>query len=292
MITDALAVLLALIVEQEKQKYKDGLIPIRTVAIAGGAHSPEAVESTPEPEPEPEPTLPQVASATLLLDLQADTLVLNDGDPVSTWADQSGNGRDFTQAGTARPTKQTDGGYSSVVFDGSDDTLNGSDFADNLPAFAVFFAAKMTADDNTALEVGKTGVIYATAGWSLTVHYAGLYYVEFICESDAGNEALYLETDLDDATPWTIYTGEVLSLSEAHLYVNGSNAAENDFSYGTLTDYSSAKAVRIGTDDSVFILNKGSVRALMIYQITDTVGWAADRAAITAWLAARYGITL
>src|SRR3990172_10161031 len=37
-----------------------------------------------------------------LLDLQADTLVLSDSDPVSTWADQSINGNDFTQAGGAR----------------------------------------------------------------------------------------------------------------------------------------------------------------------------------------------
>src|SRR6185436_20337393 len=41
------------------------------------------------------PTLPQVSSATLLLDLEADTLLLSEGDPVSLWEDQSGNGNDF-----------------------------------------------------------------------------------------------------------------------------------------------------------------------------------------------------
>src|SRR5512137_553106 len=42
---------------------------------------------------------------TPLLDLEADTLVLSDGDPVSLWADQSGNGYDFTQSdSSARPS--------------------------------------------------------------------------------------------------------------------------------------------------------------------------------------------
>jgi hypothetical protein len=40
---------------------------------------------------------------------KADQLVLNDGDPVSTWADQSGNSRDITAAGATRPTYKSAG---------------------------------------------------------------------------------------------------------------------------------------------------------------------------------------
>jgi hypothetical protein len=36
----------------------------------------------------------------------------------------------------------------------------------------------------------------------------------------------------------------------------------------------------------------GWQRALLIYQITDPDNWATDRAAITTWLADRYGVTL
>jgi hypothetical protein len=40
---------------------------------------------------------------------KADSLVLNNTDPVSTWADQSGNARHITQAGAARPLYQSAG---------------------------------------------------------------------------------------------------------------------------------------------------------------------------------------
>ena len=53
MIWSALAILLAMIAEQEREKYKSNFVPVRTVAHLGGAHSPEAVVSAPEPEPEP-----------------------------------------------------------------------------------------------------------------------------------------------------------------------------------------------------------------------------------------------
>lgn len=55
--------------------------------------------------------------------LKADALVLNDLDAVATWADQSGNGNDFTQAtSTARPTYRTAqlNGQPGVDFDGGD----------------------------------------------------------------------------------------------------------------------------------------------------------------------------
>lgn len=53
MIWSALAVLLAMIAEQEREKYRSSFVPVRTVAHLGGAHSPEVVASTPAPEPEP-----------------------------------------------------------------------------------------------------------------------------------------------------------------------------------------------------------------------------------------------
>jgi hypothetical protein len=57
--------------------------------------------------------------------------VLNDGDPVATWADQSGNSRDFSQAtSAARPTYKTNilNGKPVVRSDGVDDYLNTTSF--------------------------------------------------------------------------------------------------------------------------------------------------------------------
>ena len=63
-------------------------------------------------------------SSTNRLWLRADDLrYLNDGDPVSTWTDTSGNSFDATQTGTARPVliKDTINGLPAVYFDGVDD---------------------------------------------------------------------------------------------------------------------------------------------------------------------------
>ena len=48
------------------------------------------------------------ALSGLKLWLRGDSLsALGNGDPVSTWADESGQGHDFAQTGGARPTYQT-----------------------------------------------------------------------------------------------------------------------------------------------------------------------------------------
>lgn len=47
------------------------------------------------------------AVSGLALWLKADSLSLNDGDPVSTWTDSSGNGHDFTGTGSNRPIYKT-----------------------------------------------------------------------------------------------------------------------------------------------------------------------------------------
>jgi hypothetical protein len=55
----------------------------------------------------------------LQLWLKSNTLSLNNGDPVSTWSDSSGNGRNATNTGANRPTFSTSitlNGYSSVNF--------------------------------------------------------------------------------------------------------------------------------------------------------------------------------
>lgn len=61
---------------------------------------------------------------------KADSLALNDGDLVSTWADQSGNSRDVTAAGANRPTYKSAGLNSkpSVRFTTSNSLALASDF--------------------------------------------------------------------------------------------------------------------------------------------------------------------
>lgn len=61
--------------------------------------------------------------------LKADSLVLSDNDPVSSWADQSGNGNNVAQGtGGFQPLYKTNiqNGLPIVRFDGTDDVLAGT----------------------------------------------------------------------------------------------------------------------------------------------------------------------
>lgn len=87
----------------------------------------------------------------LKLWLKADSLSLNDGDPVSTWTDSSGNGNDGAGSLTARPLYKT-GVYNSLPMvrgDGSNDFLTVSRNAGLEPnavtIFAVFRASSSPA---------------------------------------------------------------------------------------------------------------------------------------------------
>jgi hypothetical protein len=75
---------------------------------------------------------------------------LSDGDPISTWADQSGGGHDFTSSGTARPQYKTNiqNSLPAVRFDGSDDILQGGNLSAQWASAATMFVVYNT-DPNT-----------------------------------------------------------------------------------------------------------------------------------------------
>lgn len=74
------------------------------------------------------PVGPASVSPALWLKADAGTTTTTDGQPVSTWSDQSGHSRHLTQTGTARPTYKAailSGGTLPVVrFDGVDDFMS------------------------------------------------------------------------------------------------------------------------------------------------------------------------
>ncbi len=71
-----------------------------------------------------------------------------DGTAVSTWKDKSGNGRDFTASGSARPTLTASGlnGKSVLTFDGDDQLTNPTNVIglSSVTLFSVFFRSSGT----------------------------------------------------------------------------------------------------------------------------------------------------
>lgn len=80
----------------------------------------------------------------------------------SAWADQSGNGRDLTAAGSARPTIQAD---KSLLFDGVANVLTNAGYTLNQPcsAYLLFRQVTSTSGDRIISGIAATAVIQQTA---------------------------------------------------------------------------------------------------------------------------------
>ena len=85
-------------------------------------------------------------TAGLVAGWESDSILgLNDGDPVDSWADQSGNGRTATGSGSARPLYKVNifGTKAGIRFDGSDDKLSFT--ASSLTDITVFLVMNVRA---------------------------------------------------------------------------------------------------------------------------------------------------
>jgi hypothetical protein len=219
-----------------------------------------------------------------LLDLQADALALSDGDPVSTWADQSSAGHNFTQTGDARPAKQTVGGYAAVVFDGVEDYLIGSDFADNPAQLGAMVAYKgvplvSKADYNTLTQVGWQ--IEGGTSRDPEFIFADLdgNYVDVYGPSHDPRADFYVTS--------VVMTGK--SADDVSCYANSIIGTYKD-SGGTIVNIStSGVSITIGASNVPDNFSAGQYRAVMLFQLPPN---ATNRAALEARLAARYGVTL
>lgn len=114
---------------------------------------------------------------------------LSDGDPISTWEDQSSNNRDLTQTSTARPTyRENVDGFPAIEFDGSDDyfslptSINGIEmtlvwcgkFRPQSSYRGVFSGGKAAtvdygAVDTFAMHTGTDYAVMVTAGGNRTI---------------------------------------------------------------------------------------------------------------------------
>jgi hypothetical protein len=147
--------------------------------------------------------------AGLQLWLKADSLSLNDADPVGTWADQSGNARDCTQATAAnKPIYKVNiqNGLPCVRFDGTDDYLTGGNILD-LQAMSWFICAKLggnpAAQDSLSLCARSSGG--ATAQFELRHTFVSLTTMELTSKVGTTFETRVSQaaTALTSAFIWT-----------------------------------------------------------------------------------------
>jgi hypothetical protein len=114
-------------------------------------------------------------SANMALWLRKGVGITESSNAVSSWADQSGNGRDVTQStASAKPTLQAGG---AILFDGTADYLQSAGFTLNQPLTIYVRYKTTTTDDNayivTGITFGKASIAHLTGGTNEVSIFAG-----------------------------------------------------------------------------------------------------------------------
>lgn len=215
--------------------------------------------------------------------LPASDLALTTNDPVTTWADRSGNGNNATQAtGAAKPTFGAALGPNSgpaVSFDGTDDYLT---FGDVMGASAstAFVVVKAFSDPAPGTSEGFWTFNSTTQGTHYGLSSNGNVY-------DGFGNALQLNTG--NPTPslaaWRVYTAASAN-SDWENYFDGVSF----FSTGTNT-YNTNTAPQIGRSEAGSVGNfhyfKGWWAEFLLYSRRLTLAEIQD---ITRWLSAKHSL--
>lgn len=229
--------------------------------------------------------LPQVASATLLLDLRASQLALSDGNPVSTWADASGLHNDFTQSGAARPAYRAGGGVPYVQGDGVDDWMLGPDFADGLTDFAIFAVYDTSLSATTAL-ISKITTIGDGQGWLITPNN------EVVLQENGGSHWIGQSPSPLISTKH-VYASLIVggwANSNVKIYRDGIEVpAYNSAGPDLIAAITNAQPVRLFTDESDGDYFGAPLYAMLIYAPAPSLP---DMVAISNWLMVQNGIVV
>jgi hypothetical protein len=207
--------------------------------------------------------------AGLQLWLKADSLSLNDADPVTTWADQSGNGRDAGQAVAAnKPIYKVNivNGKPVVRFDGVNDVMT---TAASFGVRTIFYAVTYT-----------SGVIW---GSSLDLTYFGVNVATHYLYMGPGGGGV--TTVGDEPGAWHIWTGKYSSgAGQGIIRLDGTQAGTGTHEADTAT----------GT---TFIGNRELADLPLAGDLAELIGYSgylsdANCLSVERYLGTKYGITV
>lgn len=224
---------------------------------------------------------------TPLLDLEADTLALSDGDPVATWANVGSLGSTFAQSTPAfMPIFRSGGGIPYLEFASGGNVYlfsNSSliaplDNPSSYTAIGVWTFATADAYDSVLSKMDWD----IGGGWSNETDYAMAISMDY--SNSIGSQSRNAPYD----NTKRVCTFEMISTTEVHIYINGV-LDDGLFGYGTITTITSGVIpIQIGTSAPG---SYGGFRLYCVRFYSPALN-AIDRAAVEAEIAARYGVTL
>ena len=225
----------------------------------------------------------------LRLWLAADRITgLADGDPVTTWADRSGQGNHATQSTTAaKPLFKTGiaGGRPVVRFDGVDDYLTvANEPTFDLSTFPIFVVGKASNDGGTFLgKVTFAGLVTDNDRRKIQVRRASSTQFVLYSGSDSANKA-------SGTVTWTSFNVLTAVFRGATDYTLALNGAASDFATPTLdaATFNNASAI-IGAATSGAEFLTGDIAEIVVYNRALS---ATERKAVEFYLGSRYGVAI
>lgn len=237
------------------------------------------------------PILPYTTGLSLWF--KADSLVLNDGDAVTTWADSSGNGYDLSQSTAGeKPTYKTNilNGKPVVRFDGGD-VLNRNTTVLPLRTHSLFVVFR---ELSTVTSAGVFIMKPATAedyNRVDAIAYDTFDNTRYLSVAASAPTGYNTTVGSSGASPWGVYS-HVLASTTGTVYQNGS-AGSTDSSFSTL-DVNNAGGFLVGGHyfgGAISGTNRlnGDVAEILLY---NTNLGSTERLLIERYLGAKYGITV
>ena len=219
----------------------------------------------------------------------------SDGDAMATWADQSGNGRNATQAtGTKQPLYKTNivNGKPVLRFDSTDDCLTASAIdLTGTPAVSLFVVTATigSATDRVVFETSSN--FNANVGsFILFRDTSNKVNVDVKGNTVGASQCIGTTSVTSAATVLTgVYDMSLSALLEAQLYVNGTaegshtGSVENTANFGT-------HAINIGSrNNGASLPLGGDIAEIILYSRALST---AERQQVERYLGAKYGITV
>jgi hypothetical protein len=236
------------------------------------------------------------ADATTLFDATTGgSLVAADGG-VARWEDKSGNGRHFSQSDSAkRPQRKTaqQNGLDSLLFDGSNDSLIGSNFSSGTGGLSILLVVKRNATGANHELINK-GV--DNGGWMVKFAAANTVEVSSYRDSTLNNNTIRATTSSVAATGYTVLSTVAGSgaFNTASVFRNGTSqamSAATEAGTNGRTPSTGSDPVRIGVQVYAgvdYFTYNGNIAEIIIYDsaLSDT-----DRGLVESYLMSKWGIS-
>lgn len=220
------------------------------------------------------------------------SLVAADGG-VARWEDKSGNARHFTQSTAgSRPTRKTNqqNGRDTLLFDGSDDFLDGSDFMDaNTGGLTAFVVVKRNATGS--FHEIMTKATTSGAGWF--VRFSNTNKLQGNLDLGNGTDAVRATSSAVSASGYTAITWKFSagSFLTQEFYRNGVAESMASATGAAQTPPNNSGIVRVGAQEYLggfYNYISANIAEIIMYNSALS---GTDREAVENYLLAKWAIT-